>query len=143
MIGHLGRYNRASYSPDGKQVLTSGYDGRCVVGRGNGQASECVQRAYGSSQHGVVLSGWQAGGDGGCRRHGAGVERGDGRAVSVLHGIRMRRECILQPRWNLVVTASQDHTARLWDAATGKPVGVLSGMRVRSHTLFSSDGKRC
>jgi WD40 repeat protein len=48
--------------------------------------------------------------------------------------------CLAQPR----VTASQDKTARLWDSATGQPIGEP----LRGHTdwvasaTFSPDGKR-
>src|ERR1700722_329952 len=47
------------------------------------------------------------------------------------------------PDGKRVVTASEDHTARIWDADTGKPVGeaMTHGETVISAS-FSSDGKR-
>ncbi len=47
------------------------------------------------------------------------------------------------PDGRLVATAARDRTARLWDSATGKEVGVLRGHRgfVRSST-FSPDGQQ-
>jgi WD40 repeat protein len=42
-----------------------------------------------------------------------------------------------------VVTASLDHTARVWDAATGKPLGVpLQHQGWVMSAAFSSDGAR-
>jgi dipeptidyl aminopeptidase/acylaminoacyl peptidase len=47
------------------------------------------------------------------------------------------------PDGQRIVTASADKTARIWDAATGKPIGELRGhdSAVRS-AAFSPDGKR-
>ena len=42
-----------------------------------------------------------------------------------------------------VVTASDDETARVWDAETGKPVGLALQHKGRVHsTVFSADGRR-
>jgi WD40 repeat protein len=42
-----------------------------------------------------------------------------------------------------VVTASRDHTARIWDASTGKPVGiVLQHTGIVWQAAFSADGRR-
>ena len=48
------------------------------------------------------------------------------------------------PDGKRIVTASRDKTARLWDAATGKPIGEpLTGHDdVVSSAAFSPDGKR-
>ena len=48
------------------------------------------------------------------------------------------------PDGKRIVTASEDKTARIWDAATGKPIGDCSeAMRMRvSSAAFSPDGKR-
>jgi WD40 repeat protein len=43
-------------------------------------------------------------------------------------------------RW--VVTASKDHTARVWDAATGKPLGEpMNHEGVVNSAQFSPDGR--
>jgi WD40 repeat protein len=47
------------------------------------------------------------------------------------------------PDGKRVVTASADKTARLWDAETGKPIGVLAGHADRVNSAaFSPDGHR-
>ncbi len=46
------------------------------------------------------------------------------------------------PDGTLVATTSQDETARVWDAATGKPIAVLEGHAgMLNDVVFSSDGK--
>src|SRR5262249_58731281 len=47
------------------------------------------------------------------------------------------------PDGKLIATASHDYTARLWDAATGKPVTapLLHDAQV-VHVSFSADGRR-
>ena len=48
------------------------------------------------------------------------------------------------PDGERIVTASEDNTARVWDAASGKPIGDRSkATRVAvSSAAFSPDGKR-
>jgi WD40 repeat protein len=47
------------------------------------------------------------------------------------------------PRGKRIVTASHDHTARIWEAATGKEIAVLRGhFNSVSSAAFSPDGTR-
>ncbi len=61
----------------------------------------------------------------------------------VLHGHRARVvSALFSPDGNTVLTASRDHTARLWNAADGKPLGVFNGHEAAlTSARFSSDGK--
>jgi WD40 repeat protein len=50
---------------------------------------------------------------------------------------------VFSPDGRWVVTASYDHTARVWDAATGRPVTPpLEHNGVVHHVAFSPDGRR-
>lgn len=47
------------------------------------------------------------------------------------------------PDGRLIVTASSDNLARIWDAATGKLIGPLAGHKGEiHHAVFSQDGQR-
>ena len=47
------------------------------------------------------------------------------------------------PDGSRIVTASEDMTARIWDAATAKPIATLSGHEGKlTSAHFSSDGRR-
>ncbi len=61
----------------------------------------------------------------------------------VLHGHRDRVvSALFSVDGSTVLTASRDHTARLWSAADGKPLGVLNGHEAAlTSARFSPDGK--
>ena len=52
-------------------------------------------------------------------------------------------ECVLLPDGARIVTASEDHTARLWDATTGMKITALRGHEdAVLSASFSPDGTR-
>jgi WD40 repeat protein len=62
------------------------------------------------------------------RRHGAGVGRGGARGITSLRGhAGWVTTAAFSPDGARIVTASDDHTARVWDAATGQEGTSLPG----------------
>jgi len=61
----------------------------------------------------------------------------------ILSGHRdLVRSAAFSPDSRHVVTASEDHTARIWDAASGREVARLNHDRQVWQAVFSGDGKR-
>ncbi len=89
-------------------------------------------------------SGRQAGGDCQRRQHRAAVGGGYvGRSCGHCQGTReVVCRAAFSPDGKLVVTASDDHTARLWEVASGQVLRVLPGHQGAVwHAAFSPDGK--
>ena len=71
------------------------------------------------------------------RRHRQGDRR---RSAATRTGVD---SAAFSPDGSRIVTASDDKTARVWDAATGKAIAVLSGHEGKVHSAaFSPDGTR-
>jgi eukaryotic-like serine/threonine-protein kinase len=118
---HQGYVEAVAYSPDGKTVLTGSSDGTArlwdvVTGLSTGQPLV--------HQGGVNV-----------------VAYGPDGTIVRTHAVRA---VAYSPDGKTVLTASVDSTARLWDAATGQPVGegmkMERGGRVTS-VAFSPDSK--
>ena len=144
-LEHQGQVYSAAFSPDGTRVVTASRDrDGAGVGRGDRQARHPPARASGPRvQRGVQPRRHP-------RRH---RERGQDRA-RVGRGDRQARhppprasgrggERRVQSRRHRVVTASDDKTARVWDAATGKPLtSPLEHQAQVESAAFSPDGTR-
>ncbi|HET9559988.1 MAG TPA: WD40 repeat domain-containing protein, partial [Actinomycetota bacterium] len=145
LLGHGGDVSRASFSPDGRRIVTASQDTtvrtweaetgtelRVLRGHGN-----WVWRASFSPDGERIVSASQ---DGTARLWSSAT----GEALAVLegHGGPVRTACF-DASGSLVVTASDDGTARIWDGRTGEPLRTLSGHRkgVRE-AVFTPDGRR-
>lgn len=136
----------ALFSPEGQWVLTG--DSRGVIQTWNGDTGEPVRTWERiSDQAGTVGSlCFSPGGD----RAVAGFSLGqvglwDARSGklqwTVRHGERVRAVAI-SPDGQLVLSASNDETARFWNAADGKPVGPVLQHRGQVFVArFSPDGR--
>ena len=129
LAGHDGSVTFASYSPDGRRIVTASDDHSVricdavtgtllVVLSGH---SDAVISAEFSSDGGRIVT---ASKDSTARIWDA----ASGESLSVLSGHADRvTAAAFSPDGRRVVTASEDQTARIWDAAMGKQLAVLSG----------------
>ncbi len=138
---HGGWVTTASFSPDGKRILTASRDGTAWISDASSGRTLAVLRGHSKSLASAEYSSdgariVTASGDGTAR-----VWDAAGRPVTVLRGHRGR---ISQAHFNgdgtRVVTAGVDATARIWDAQTGEELQVLAGHRKWvSRVLFGPD----
>ena len=135
----------ASFSPDGKRVLTASLDKTArvwdaVTGKPVGEPM-----THGSFVHSASFSPdgkrvVTASADKTARVWDA--DTGKPVGAPMTHSDRVS-SASFSPDGKRVVTASEDKTARIWDADTGKPVGAPMTHRERVNSAsFSPDGKR-
>ena len=143
--GHQGPVRSASFSPDGKRVMTASWDntarlwdaenGRELIvlrGHENGLSSA----TFSTDGTRVVTASWD--------RTARLWDTRTGLELAVLRGHEgVLWSAAFSTDGKRVVTASWDRTARLWDAQTGRELAVLRGHEGNvSSASFSSDGTR-
>ena len=137
LIGHQGNVHRAAFSPDGKRIVTASGDNTARLW--DAETGKTIGRPLK---------------EGSCAEFSP-----DGRRIVTASGVWDAESlepigeplhqgpissAAFSPDGKRIVTASYDKTARLWDAATGKPAGVpLIGHESTVNSVaFSPDGKR-
>jgi WD40 repeat protein/serine/threonine protein kinase len=139
---HKGRVNDATFSPDGRVVLTACADG--CARRWNAVTGAPIEPAL---QHdGVVVSAsynrtgdhiLTASADGSARVWDA----ASGKAVTPpLKHTAAVNYAEFSPDGTQLVTASSDKTAQVWDASNGKLLATLNHEGPVRHAVFSPDG---
>jgi WD40 repeat protein len=148
--GHEDRVLTASYSTDGRRVVTASEDktGR-VWDTETGKVIAVLQ-----GHEGLV---WSASFSRDGRRVATASEdmtariwdADNGKMIAVLRGHQGEvRSAAFSTDGRRVVTASDDTTARIWDADTGNVIAILQGHEVAglggriSSATFSADGRR-
>jgi RNA polymerase sigma factor (sigma-70 family) len=136
-LRHGGGIFFATYTPDGKALLTAGKD----------QTVRLWDLATGQELRRFDLGGTEAEGEPEDR---SGLEPGGTDGTVVLRG-KLERRMLADLGWNLqaglspdgrVVAATRGGTVRLWEAATGKKLRELkTGQPVVMQMGFSPDGK--
>jgi WD40 repeat protein len=139
------RIEQAAYSPDGKQIVTTGVDRTARVwDAGTGKIlmvlrghDDMVRSARFSPDGRQIVT---ASNDATARIWDAAT----GKEIAVLRGhTDLVADARFSPDGQQIVTASYDGTARVWDAATGKELSVLRGHETGIYTAhFSPDGQK-
>lgn len=155
LIGHTNKVVRAVYSPDGQRILTAardntarlwGADGRALATLA-GHRDKLTDAAF-SRDGSRILT---ASDDGTARLWDA-----DGRPLATLRG---HTKSVVSAAFSpaarcgapdpprgatdlCILTASQDGTARLWDAATQSSVALRGHTAALKGAVFSPDGRR-
>jgi WD40 repeat protein/TPR repeat protein len=145
LYGHGSFVNSVAFSPDGTHIVTASSDGTAriwSIADGIGvvkNADNAIRAAY-------IGFGYM----GKCNVTARGVSavpvrgaEGGGEVLQVLHSSGGVTSAAFSPDGSLVVTASTDKSARIWDAVTGKELGepLLHEDSVTS-AAFDTQGKR-
>jgi WD40 repeat protein len=132
----------AAFSPDGRRVVTTSSDGTVRLQRmptGETIADQQLER-------GVETAAFSSDGNRLVTTAGKDAQLWDtstGRRIDLIGHADFVNSAAFSPDGSLVVTASNDDTARVWDVKTGRELRVLRGHTGPvSAAVFERDGKR-
>ena len=137
----------AEFSPDGKQILAVAEQGDAVLwDAASGQRLRQLVSPYGQFRGSSILLTASFSPDGNrvalVDWHPTVCDVASGNALFELEGhTEQVRDIGYSPDGQWLVTASEDHTARIWHAATGKSMAVLPHDAKVIRAMFSPGGR--
>lgn len=142
--GHSGAVTSATFSPDGKRLITGSADQTARIWDARTAAMMIILDGHTDVVEGATFSpdgryAATASDDGTARIWDAAT----GRTLRVLAGHRGRVTSVaFSPDGQRIVTASSDRTARIWDAQSGRSLAIISGHSGELWSAaFSPDGR--
>lgn len=143
LLGHQGKVNSVTFSPDGKLVATAGDDRKVMVWNALTGEKLTILSGHKYPVRGVAFSP-----DGkllatASEDRTANVwESSTGRLLTTLRGHKSRLFCVAwSPNGKQVATGSEDTTAILWDVTSGRIIHTFQGhTREILGVAFSPDG---
>ena len=150
--GHLDDVNYASYSPDGTRIVTVGADDDGTVRIWDAKTHELLETIEIITGNEVNAVNFSPDGKRLVIAADAGIEQ-EGLAqvwnvdpLELAFQLTGHKSDVRSANYGLdgrlIVTASDDHTLRLWDSETGSPVAVLQGHSAGVNwATFSPDGR--
>ncbi len=143
--GHGGTVGLVRFSPDGRRILSSGWDNTIRVW--DAETGEAVLTLSGQDRGPLPFAFTPDG-----RRIVTGSSDGSlqirdaagGEPVLTLRGHKACVESVaISPDGQRIVSGSEDNTLKIWDAATGQEASTLSGHTARVLSVaFSPNGRR-
>lgn len=144
--GHIAAFASATFSPDGKQLLTVSKDGTMQVWDAGTGAQVRVIEGNGARVRSAVFSP-----DGKQVLTTSGDINPNPRLWDARTGIQLRvfeghtetvSSAVFSPDGKQVLTGSSDMSARLWDAGTGAQLRALEHSGLVESAIFSPDGRQ-
>ncbi len=144
-LGHTNFFSTASFSPDGRKIVTASYDGTARIWDShngqelmvlNGHEDHVFSASFSSDGKRIVTASY----DETARIW----DSHNGQELMILNGHRrFVTSASFSSDGKRIVTASYDETARIWDSHNGQELMILNGhRRFVTSASFSPDGKK-